>query len=111
MMHNETEAKRVYRNFNRQLDRLTDKARNGDREAAVEIISRMTAKNNALHKLGYRTTDEDEDKHPTIVPITKEWIIAQKKKETKLSKLTKRIRAGDRDAAHELVLLMAEGEE
>ena len=103
------EAKRVYRNYNRQLDRLEEKCRSGDREAAIEIISRMTARNHALHKLGYRITDEDENL-PSIVPITKEWIVAQKKKETKLDKLKKRIRAGDRDAARKLVLLMAEGE-
>ncbi len=109
-MQKEIEAKRIHRNYCRQLDRLKIKARNGDRDAAREIIKRMTAHYNALWNLGYRITNEDENL-PHIVPVTKKWIAQEKLKETKLDKLRKKLRKGDPDAARQIILEMAKNDE
>lgn len=103
---NEAEAKRVYRNFSRRLNRLTIKARGGDNEAAMQIIVRMTEMCEALKALGYRTTDEDGERS-RLVPVTQEWIDAELAKETEIDKAIKRGRkSGDYS---EVIMMMAEG--
>lgn len=75
------EAKKVKAKFNRKFNELRQKTRNGDKQAALDIIKTLTAENQALAALGYRTLSEDEDgRAGSLVPLTDEWIKEQHKR-------------------------------
>ena len=105
-----TEAKRLRTKYNRILRNNSAKARQGDNEAAIDVITQMTEYETALRAIGYRETDET-DGRPQLVPITKEWRQAQRAKRTKVDKLTIEARNGDETAMRELIRCLASGEE
>jgi hypothetical protein len=105
---NLAEAKRIYRNYCRRIDRLRMKARQGDREAARKIISVLADMEGKIKDLGCRIAGEDGEKHD-IVPITQQWLDEQKAKETELDRWTKKARTGDQEAIRKVVMLLAQG--
>lgn len=87
------EAKKVKIKFNRKLCNLRTKSRLGDQQAPLEMIRTLTEKNNALAKLGYRTTSEDEPgRINRLVKITPEWIAQQRLKASVRLKAFKNLR-------------------
>lgn len=99
------QAKRVRKNINAQLRRLTAKSLNGDTNAAHRIIVKMTELEVKLKDLGFRITEDDEK--PVLVPITEEWLVKQRANETILDKLLKEARHGDQEKIRKVILFMA----
>lgn len=76
------EAKRLKNNYTARLERLRRKTTLGDKNSARKMISVLAEYNIALRNIGYRTTGENESYRPgSVIPITKEWIISERKKE------------------------------
>lgn len=105
------EAQKIKSKYNRKLRHLQVKSRQGDKDAAVEIIRTMTAKARALRDLGYRTTVETEEGRPDrLVRITEEWRQEQLTRETAVDRMARAVRNGEA-CVGDLIRLMAREEE
>ena len=93
------EAKRVYRNYNRKLDRLNTKIQNGDDDAALKLIEVMTEQELKLRQLGYMIGGKDGK--PKIVPFCPRKL----NEDLELSKIRKAARDGDMAAIRQFILL------
>jgi len=99
-----TYAKRIRERYRQRLRKLQIKSRNGDKEAASNIIVQMTEYNIKLKEIGYRETDDNE-----LVPITDSWIQEQLLNETEIDRLTREFRKTQNyELLSKIVLLMKE---
>lgn len=84
------EVNRLKKNYMARINRLKIKATLGDNIAARKMISVLSEYDIALRNIGYRTTGENENyRLGSVIPITKEWLISQRKKEIVRNKILK----------------------
>jgi hypothetical protein len=107
------EAKQFARKMRRQMTILRRKALvNTDKSLDLhhEYMQKVIEFFGGLKKMGFRTTDWDEPGKPgRVVPITKEWIAEQRRKETKVQKLARKYRRNpDPKLLREITLAMNE---
>ncbi len=110
------EAIKIRDKYHRVLNKLTQKARVGDNNAAKQIIVELTNYHKSLKEIGYRTTSEDEPgKAGRVVARTQEWIDNQKAKETQRDRDIKAFRKasmdGDKEAQAKFLRLIVVGVE
>lgn len=99
-----TYAKRIRERYRQRLQKLQVKSRNGDKEAATNIIKQLGEYHLKLKEIGYRETDDNE-----LVPITDAWIQEQLLNETEIDRLTKEFRRTQNyELLSKIVLLMKE---
>lgn len=79
------DAKRVYRNMVRRLNRCRIKATRGDKAAASNLIVLMTELNVKLRELGYRRSESENSSK--LAQITQEWIDRVEASKSEVDKL------------------------
>ena len=108
-MNNLEKAKIIKKKYDLILDRLSHLSTNGDKEAPLLLIQKLTEYTLALKAVGYRQTDEDESPPNKLVKITDEYLAESKRKNAEIENIMDRIRKGDKKAINDLSSILSKG--
>ena len=89
------QAKKIRRRNRDRLIKIRDRARAGDKQAALEILRALTRQCEELEAVGYRISTEDESPASQLVAITKEWAEAERQRRERRREIHRRLEERD----------------